>query len=109
MKQAEADQIVEAMDDKKIPVTYVLFPDEGHGFAAREPLRLLRDHRGLSGRAPRRPLNRSERVRRSGVHDSGRRTGHSGLGESTGSGALEIVSAEVDSWLLFITVTHSAT
>ena len=28
----ESDQIVEAMAAKKIPVTYVLFPDEGHGF-----------------------------------------------------------------------------
>jgi len=33
VKQAEADQIVEAMEKKNIPVTYVLFPDEGHGFA----------------------------------------------------------------------------
>jgi dipeptidyl aminopeptidase/acylaminoacyl peptidase len=33
VKQAEADQIVGAMQAKKIPVTYVLFPDEGHGFA----------------------------------------------------------------------------
>jgi dipeptidyl aminopeptidase/acylaminoacyl peptidase len=33
VKQAEADQIVKAMQQKKIPVTYVLFPDEGHGFA----------------------------------------------------------------------------
>ena len=32
VKQAEADQIVKAMQKKKIPVTYVLFPDEGHGF-----------------------------------------------------------------------------
>jgi len=32
VKQAEADQIVKAMQAKKIPVTYVLFPDEGHGF-----------------------------------------------------------------------------
>ncbi len=32
MNQAEADQIVSAMQAKKIPVTYVLFPDEGHGF-----------------------------------------------------------------------------
>jgi len=30
--QAESDQIVQAMQAKKIPVTYVLFPDEGHGF-----------------------------------------------------------------------------
>ncbi len=33
VKQAEADQIVEAMNEKKIPVTYMLFTDEGHGFA----------------------------------------------------------------------------
>ena len=36
VKQAESDQIVKAMQDKKIPVTYVLFPDEGHGFARPE-------------------------------------------------------------------------
>ncbi|KZE15398.1 MULTISPECIES: S9 family peptidase [Sphingomonas] len=30
---AESDQIVAAMQAKKIPVTYVVFPDEGHGFA----------------------------------------------------------------------------
>ena len=34
--QAESDQIVEAMKKKNIPVTYVLFPDEGHGFARPE-------------------------------------------------------------------------
>jgi dipeptidyl aminopeptidase/acylaminoacyl peptidase len=33
VKQAESDQIVSAMKEKKIPVTYVLYPDEGHGFA----------------------------------------------------------------------------
>ena len=33
VKQAEADQIVDAMKARNIPVTYVLFPDEGHGFA----------------------------------------------------------------------------
>jgi dipeptidyl aminopeptidase/acylaminoacyl peptidase len=33
VKQAEADQIVKAMKDKGLPVTYVLYPDEGHGFA----------------------------------------------------------------------------
>ena len=32
VKQAESDQIVKAMQSKHIPVTYVLFPDEGHGF-----------------------------------------------------------------------------
>jgi dipeptidyl aminopeptidase/acylaminoacyl peptidase len=31
--QKESDQIVSAMQAKNIPVTYVLFPDEGHGFA----------------------------------------------------------------------------
>lgn len=36
VKQAEADQIVQAMQAKKIPVTYVLYPDEGHGFARPE-------------------------------------------------------------------------
>lgn len=33
VKQAESDQIVEAMQRHGIPVTYVVFPDEGHGFA----------------------------------------------------------------------------
>ena len=33
VNQAESDQIVEAMKAKGIPVTYVLYPDEGHGFA----------------------------------------------------------------------------
>jgi dipeptidyl aminopeptidase/acylaminoacyl peptidase len=33
VKQAEADQIVAAMKSRKLPVTYVLYPDEGHGFA----------------------------------------------------------------------------
>ena len=32
VKRAEADQIVKAMNEKHIPVTYVLYPDEGHGF-----------------------------------------------------------------------------
>lgn len=33
VNQAESDQIVSAMQAREIPVTYVLFPDEGHGFA----------------------------------------------------------------------------
>ena len=33
VKQAESDQIVAAMKAKGLPVTYVLYPDEGHGFA----------------------------------------------------------------------------
>jgi dipeptidyl aminopeptidase/acylaminoacyl peptidase len=36
VKQSEADQIVSAMRKKGIPVTYVLYPDEGHGFARPE-------------------------------------------------------------------------
>ncbi len=32
VKRQEADQIVDAMKTKGIPVTYVLYPDEGHGF-----------------------------------------------------------------------------
>lgn len=34
--QAESDQIVAAMKSAGIPVTYVLYPDEGHGFARPE-------------------------------------------------------------------------
>ncbi len=33
VKQAESDQIVRAMSERHLPVTYVLYPDEGHGFA----------------------------------------------------------------------------
>ena len=33
VKQAESDQIVDAMRENELPVTYVLYPDEGHGFA----------------------------------------------------------------------------
>jgi dipeptidyl aminopeptidase/acylaminoacyl peptidase len=36
VKQAESDQIVAAMQKKNIPVTYVLYSDEGHGFARPE-------------------------------------------------------------------------
>ncbi len=36
VKRAEADQIVKAMQEKHIPVTYLLYPDEGHGFARPE-------------------------------------------------------------------------
>jgi dipeptidyl aminopeptidase/acylaminoacyl peptidase len=36
VKQAESEQIVEAMRRKGIPYEYVLFPDEGHGFAKPE-------------------------------------------------------------------------
>ena len=36
VNQAESDQIAAALEAKKVPVTYVLFPDEGHGFARPE-------------------------------------------------------------------------
>lgn len=36
VKQAESEQIVAAMSQAGLPVSYVLFPDEGHGFARPE-------------------------------------------------------------------------
>lgn len=36
VKQAESEQIVEAMKSKGIDYEYILFPDEGHGFAKPE-------------------------------------------------------------------------
>ncbi len=36
VKQAESEQIVAALRDKGIPHEYMLFPDEGHGFAKPE-------------------------------------------------------------------------
>jgi dipeptidyl aminopeptidase/acylaminoacyl peptidase len=36
VKQSESDQIVKQMQKKNIPVTYVLYPDEGHGFLRAE-------------------------------------------------------------------------
>jgi dipeptidyl aminopeptidase/acylaminoacyl peptidase len=36
VKQAESDQMVEALRKRNVAVTYVLFPDEGHGFARPE-------------------------------------------------------------------------
>jgi len=32
VKVAESNQIVEAMNSRNLPVTYIVFPDEGHGF-----------------------------------------------------------------------------
>jgi dipeptidyl aminopeptidase/acylaminoacyl peptidase len=32
VKVAESNQIVEAMNSRTLPVTYIVFPDEGHGF-----------------------------------------------------------------------------
>lgn len=36
VKQAESDQMVDALRKRNVAVTYVLFPDEGHGFARPE-------------------------------------------------------------------------
>ena len=36
VKRAESDQIVGAMNEKGIPVTYLVYSDEGHGFARPE-------------------------------------------------------------------------
>ena len=36
VKRAESDQIVNAMKEKSIPVTYLVYPDEGHGFGRPE-------------------------------------------------------------------------
>jgi dipeptidyl aminopeptidase/acylaminoacyl peptidase len=36
VKQAESEQIVEEMKKKGLPYEYILFPDEGHGFARPE-------------------------------------------------------------------------
>ena len=36
VKESESQQIVKAMQDKNLAVTYVVFPDEGHGFARPE-------------------------------------------------------------------------
>jgi dipeptidyl aminopeptidase/acylaminoacyl peptidase len=36
VKIAESDQIVQAMRERELPVTYVVFEDEGHGFARPE-------------------------------------------------------------------------
>lgn len=36
VKQAEAEQVVQALKDKNLPHEYLLFPDEGHGLARPE-------------------------------------------------------------------------
>lgn len=36
VKQAEADQIVQALENNAVPLTYLLYPDEGHGLARPE-------------------------------------------------------------------------
>src|SRR5690606_24421357 len=42
VKQAESDQIVAAAKARGLPVTYVLYPDEGHGFL--RPANVLSSH-----------------------------------------------------------------
>ena len=34
--QVESDEIVEAVKKNNVPVEYVVFPDEGHGFVKKE-------------------------------------------------------------------------
>lgn len=67
VKMAESNQIVEAMREKGLPVTYIVFPDEGHGFARPENRldayarieQFLAEH--LGGRAePRQPIEGSK-------------------------------------------------
>ncbi len=36
VKKSEAEQFVDALEEKDVPVTYALFPDEGHGFVRSE-------------------------------------------------------------------------
>ena len=56
VKQAESDQIVKAMRENGKPVEYVLYPDEGHGFARPENrLHFFAVTRAVPGQAPRRP------------------------------------------------------
>lgn len=40
----EADQMVEALKNNSIPVTYLLFPDEGHGFTRVEKSTVSNSH-----------------------------------------------------------------
>ena len=68
---AESDQIVAAMAAKNIPVTYVLFPDEGHGFA--RPVNNIAFNAGdgkLPGAMPGWP-RRADRRHPEGVHRAG--------------------------------------
>src|SRR5262249_59193169 len=34
--QVESDELVQAVRDNKVPVEYLVFPDEGHGFRKKE-------------------------------------------------------------------------
>ncbi|KAF1760018.1 hypothetical protein GCK72_008264 [Caenorhabditis remanei] len=42
VKQSESDQFVSALEKKNIPVTYLLYPDEGHG--VRKPQNSMEQH-----------------------------------------------------------------
>ncbi len=56
VKKQESDQIVQAMRANGKAVEYIVFPDEGHGFAApREQHALLGRQRGIPGPLSRRP------------------------------------------------------
>ena len=62
VKQAESEQIVAAMKKHGLPVTYIVFPDEGHGFSKRTNeiagygaiLRFLDEH--LKGKGKAKPV-----------------------------------------------------
>jgi dipeptidyl aminopeptidase/acylaminoacyl peptidase len=71
VKQAESDQIVHAMRARGLPVEYLVFPDEGHGFARPENSRKFQAAaeeflaRHLGGRAePPSDEERSDDLRR---------------------------------------------
>ena len=34
--QVESDEMVEAIKENNVPVEYIIFPDEGHGFVKKE-------------------------------------------------------------------------
>ena len=36
VRKADTDQLVKAMQDQRVPLTYAVFPDEGHGFSRPE-------------------------------------------------------------------------
>lgn len=76
VKQAESDQIVAAMRSKGLPVTYLVYPDEGHGFV-RPPNNLsfyaiaetfLAQHLGGASESLGRDLERASLEVREGAH-----------------------------------------
>ena len=57
VKQAESEQIVEAIEKNGKPVKYVLYPDEGHGFARPENrMNFYARAEAFLAEAPRRPV-----------------------------------------------------